>query len=52
MATVDQSSVFWLEIPSDRNFVTFDYDKHDIDFGDPAQIKFSDAVVTGRLFRT
>ena len=36
MATVDQNSVYWLEIPSDRSFVTFDYDKHDIDFGDPS----------------
>ena len=50
MATVDQSSVFWLDIPSDRNFVSFDYDKHGIDFGDPALIRFTDAVVTGKLF--
>ncbi|KAL7029428.1 hypothetical protein ACKWTF_006243 [Chironomus riparius] len=49
MATVDQSSVYWLEIESDRSFVTFDYDKHDIDFGDPSLIKFSDSIVTGEL---
>lgn len=49
MATVEQSSVYWLDLPSYGTFVTFNYNKHEIDFGDPSLLKFSDSVVTGKF---
>jgi hypothetical protein len=49
MATIDNSSVVWYSLPTDQNFITFDYDNHQIEFGDFSSTKFSESVVTGKF---
>lgn len=50
LATINKTSVFWLDVPDDDNFAIFNYDVNELSFGDPSRMAFSDSLVTGKIF--
>lgn len=51
MATIDQKSVKWQEVPNDNKFAELNYDRRTIDLGNSESYSFLDGAVTGKFFK-